>query len=84
MADMTQKHFTLIADAINQGCWDAVHDICKGIEGHNPLTTSRANIVRALQQRLGDSFAEKLAYTHDKFDARAFKQKLNLVGKSNG
>lgn len=84
MADMTTKHFTLIQDAINEGCWDALNDICRDIEGYNPVTTSRAQLVRVLQQRLGDSFGSRLAYTHDKFESQKFKQGLNLVPSRKG
>ena len=79
MADMSMKHFTLIQDAINQGCWDAINRICLGVDGiHAPVTTSRSALERIFALSLGNSFAARLAYTHDKFDADGFKRHLSL------
>jgi hypothetical protein len=78
---MTQKDFILIQDAINEGCRDAINDICEGKEGYAPVTTSMAKIATRLEHRLGHAFAQKLLYTNDKFDSAEFKKKLNLFGK---
>jgi hypothetical protein len=76
MADMTQKHFTLIQDAINE----AVRNITQKVvleDGHVNGGILRGCFQRTLIDELGNAFGSRLRYTHDKFDSPQFCRGLH-------
>ena len=76
MADMTKKHYVLIADAINSALSNLREDlISDGHTGHK-LT----HLLRLTKMAFEDSFVERLRYTHDKFDNNEFLTMVRLPG----
>jgi len=80
VADMSKKHHILIADAINESV-DAFFDneavqnkVDAGRTPSDPSGRERNLTVlgKMLKRQLAQSFAEKLRYTHDSFDSKAF------------
>jgi len=73
MADMTEKHHRLIRDAVAEGIAEAIKVLFDGNE-EKPM---RPFMVQSqFSVALGNSLAEKLRYTHDKFEGNQFVQRF--------
>lgn len=75
MADMTQKHYKLIEDAINEGIATAMYRLVDNANNIAPNLRGPM-LKRTLATCLGEAFASRLAYTHDKFDGELFKRHI--------
>jgi len=79
MADMTARHHKLIEDAINEGVANAVKRICGNLGPNEFCSRTPTYITSVMRIELAQSFASRLAYTHDKFEAEQFKR--HITGK---
>ena len=76
MADMTKKHYVLIADAISSGLVDLQEELAVDHKG-SELT----HLLRRVKMAMEDAFIERLRYTHDKWDANEFLPMVHMPPK---
>jgi hypothetical protein len=80
MADMTIRHHKLIEDAVNEAIAATVAKVVCTEHGDGQMyertQVTGTGLLLVLKKELGHSFATRLAYTHDKFDADEFKRQI--------
>jgi hypothetical protein len=72
MADMTTKHYKLIADAIGEGVKEVMNSTV--VLEKYPLGNPQRNfLARTMVNEFVHSFSQVLTYTNDKFEKEAFR-----------